>query len=161
MDSGKARVMLNRKHSAPVISFRRRWVGKGGRMRREIMGKRTNHCARSVVTCDCDLEADEVGVPVNVLSKITQPVVVCDWNIQLLSLRMRQGGIFFVRGGDGTTQGIDHLAVFSIVFESGDCIIQKGNKYRVGRCYAPLPTVYLYQCRSMVQHFNSAWVIFF
>ena len=138
IDSGKAQLVLNRKHSAPVISFRRRWVGKGGRMRREIMGKRTNHCARSVVTCDCDLEADEVGVPVTVLSKITQPVVVCEWNIKLLSLRMRQGSILFVRGGDGITRGIGHLAVFSIVFESGDCIIRKGNKYRVGHCYAPL-----------------------
>ena len=136
VDSGKACSVLHRKHSTPVVSFRRRWVGKSGRMRREIMGKRTNHCARSVVTCDCDLEADEVGVPLSVLCKITHPVVVCEWNKTFVSNKMQQGDVLFVQGSDGITQNIAHLAAFNIVFEPEDCIIRRNQKYKINNCTA-------------------------
>ena len=55
-----------RKGKAPgrfvTDSVRKRWAGKIGRVRREVMGKRVNFCARTVVTCDSSIGVDEIGV---------------------------------------------------------------------------------------------------
>ena len=44
-------------------SVKERLVGKGGRVRGNLMGKRVNYSARSVIGGDPSISIDEVGIP--------------------------------------------------------------------------------------------------
>jgi len=44
-------------------SIRARLKGKEGRFRQNLMGKRVDFCARSVISPDANLAMDELGVP--------------------------------------------------------------------------------------------------
>ena len=48
------------RYSRPVVSLSKRISGKGGRIRANIMGKRTDWSARSVITADCYMDVDEI-----------------------------------------------------------------------------------------------------
>ena len=63
-----------------VNSIRQRVSGKGGRLRGNLMGKRVDHCARSVVTGDPLLDLDEVGVPYSIAYRLTRPERVTAFN---------------------------------------------------------------------------------
>lgn len=105
------------------------------------MGKRVNFCARSVVTCDSHLSANEVMVPRSIIHRVTTPVVVHAFNRLWLMERMRRGEVPFVqRGGDNQRmRSINHLAVQNLSLRPGDCVVRHGNKYRVGPGLQPPP----------------------
>lgn len=50
--------------------------GKGGRVRGNLMGKRVDFSARSVITPDANLSIRELGVPLKIAMNMTFPVVV-------------------------------------------------------------------------------------
>lgn len=117
-----------------VIAIRTRWVGKSGRVRREGMGKRVNFCARSVVTCDSFLEADQIAVPLAVVSRLTQPVVVHAYNAAELAVRLRRGQVLFLqRASAERMRAIAHVAASLYHPDAGDCLVRRGNKYRLHR----------------------------
>lgn len=64
----------------PIKSIKDRISGKHGQLRYNLMGKRTDYCARSVATGDPNLDLNEVGVPKSIASKLTIPVRVSDLN---------------------------------------------------------------------------------
>ena len=51
-------------------SIRQRLKGKEGRIRNNLMGKRVDFSARSVITPDPNIELDELGVPIKDMQKI-------------------------------------------------------------------------------------------
>ena len=51
------------KSGRPVKAIRSRLKGKEGRLRGNLMGKRVDFSARTVITGDANLSLDEVGVP--------------------------------------------------------------------------------------------------
>ena len=51
------------KSGRPVKSIRARLKGKEGRLRGNLMGKRVDFSARTVITGDPNLDLDQVGVP--------------------------------------------------------------------------------------------------
>ncbi|CRK32067.1 hypothetical protein BN1708_018908, partial [Verticillium longisporum] len=51
------------KSGRPVKAIRARLKGKEGRLRGNLMGKRVDFSARTVITGDANLSLDEVGVP--------------------------------------------------------------------------------------------------
>ena len=57
-------------------SMKERLVGKGGRVRGNLMGKRVDFSARSVITPDANIGIRELGVPLAIAKNITYPVVV-------------------------------------------------------------------------------------
>ena len=61
----------------PFIS---RLKGKHGRMRQNILGKRVNFSARSVIVGDPDLNFDQVGVPLSIAQQLLILVTVTDIN---------------------------------------------------------------------------------
>jgi len=61
-------------------SIRQRLKGKEGRIRSNLMGKRVDFSARSVITPDPDLELDQLGVPVNIATNLTVPETVNTFN---------------------------------------------------------------------------------
>lgn len=50
--------------------------GKKGRIRFNLMGKRTDYSARSVITTDPNMNIDELGVPVKIAMGLTFPEIV-------------------------------------------------------------------------------------
>lgn len=57
-------------------SISERLNGKAGRVRGNLMGKRVDFSARSVITPDANLSIRELGVPLKIAMNITFPVVV-------------------------------------------------------------------------------------
>jgi DNA-directed RNA polymerase subunit A' len=58
-----------------------RLKGKEGRFRYNLSGKRVNYSARTVISVDPNINLDEVGVPLEIASKLTVPFYVTTWNI--------------------------------------------------------------------------------
>ena len=50
-----------------------RLKGKEGRIRNNLMGKRVDFSARSVITPDPQIELDQLGVPIKIASNLTVP----------------------------------------------------------------------------------------
>jgi DNA-directed RNA polymerase II subunit RPB1 len=72
-------------------SVAERLKGKGGRIRGNLMGKRVDFSARTVITSDPNLSLDELGVPIKIAMNITFPEEVTPFNIDRLSKLVRNG----------------------------------------------------------------------
>ena len=70
------------KSGKPIKSLRQRLVGKAGRVRQNLMGKRVDFSARTVITGDPNLDIDQVGVPRSIAMNLTYPEVVTHHNIE-------------------------------------------------------------------------------
>lgn len=72
-------------------SIGERLKGKEGRIRGNLMGKRVDFSARSVITPDANISIDELGVPIKVAMNITFPEVVNRFNYDRLKFLIRNG----------------------------------------------------------------------
>ncbi|KAL9939377.1 hypothetical protein V8E36_002190 [Tilletia maclaganii] len=79
------------KSGRPIKSIRSRLKGKEGRLRGNLMGKRVDFSARTVITGDPNLELDEVGVPKSIARNLTYPERVTPYNISYLQQLVRNG----------------------------------------------------------------------
>lgn len=61
------------KSGRPVKAIRARLKGKEGRLRGNLMGKRVDFSARTVITGDPNIDLDEVGVPRSIAMTLTYP----------------------------------------------------------------------------------------
>ena len=69
----------------PLKSIKDRLNGKGGRIRGNLMAKRVDYSARSVITADPNLSIAELGVPLKIAKNITKPVTVNKLNKAFLT----------------------------------------------------------------------------
>jgi DNA-directed RNA polymerase beta' subunit len=72
-------------------SISERLEGKTGRIRGNLMGKRVDFSARTVITSDPNISLDELGVPIKIVTNITFPEIVTPFNIDKLSKLVRNG----------------------------------------------------------------------
>jgi len=72
-------------------SITERHKGKTGRVRGNLMGKRVDYSARSVITPDPELSITELGVPMKIAMNITKPVYVNETNIHYLTYLVKNG----------------------------------------------------------------------
>ena len=72
-------------------AIKERIAGKGGRLRGNLMGKRVDFSARSVITPDPNLSITQLGIPMKVAKNITKPIVVNNLNKKFL-LKLVQNG---------------------------------------------------------------------
>lgn len=79
------------KSGRPVKSIRARLKGKEGRLRGNLMGKRVDFSARTVITGDPNIDLDQVGVPRSIARTLTYPEVVTPYNIHRLTEYVRNG----------------------------------------------------------------------
>lgn len=79
------------KSGRPVKSIRARLKGKEGRLRGNLMGKRVDFSARTVITGDPNLSLDEVGVPRSIARTLTYPEIVTPYNIHKLAKLVDNG----------------------------------------------------------------------
>jgi DNA-directed RNA polymerase II subunit RPB1 len=66
----------------PIKAISTRLKGKEGRLRGNLMGKRVDFSARTVITPDPNLSLDELGVPLSIALNLTFPEVVTPMNIE-------------------------------------------------------------------------------
>ena len=75
----------------PLKSIKERLNGKAGRVRGNLMGKRVDFSARSVITPDPQLSIRELGVPLKIAKNLTKPVTVNKNNMNFLLTLIRNG----------------------------------------------------------------------
>ncbi|KAL8629439.1 hypothetical protein Q9189_004830 [Teloschistes chrysophthalmus] len=101
------------KSGRPIKSIRARLKGKEGRLRGNLMGKRVDFSARTVITGDPNLSLDEVGVPRSIAKTLTYPETVTPYNIQKLHQLVKNGpnehpGAKYVIRGSGERIDLRH-----------------------------------------------------
>ena len=78
------------KSGRPLKSISERLKAKEGRVRGNLMGKRVDFSARTVITGDPNLNVNQVGIPRTIASNLTYPEIVTSFNIDHLQhLAMR------------------------------------------------------------------------
>ena len=112
----------------PLKSIKDRLNGKGGRMRGNLMAKRVDFSARSVITADPNISIRELGIPMKISKNITKPVVVNKINRNFLTKLVRNGPdewpgakMLEKRNGESITLKY-YLDRNSIVLEEGDIV---------------------------------------
>jgi len=109
----------------PLKSLKERLNGKAGRVRGNLMGKRVDFSARSVITPDPNLSIRELGIPLKIAKNITKPVIVNDRNKKFLLQLIRNGpdvypGAKIYEKANGESISLRYVDKESIVLENGD-----------------------------------------
>eukprot|EP00604_Paraphysomonas_vestita_P003644 CAMPEP_0174819944 /NCGR_PEP_ID=MMETSP1107-20130205/3430_1 /TAXON_ID=36770 /ORGANISM="Paraphysomonas vestita, Strain GFlagA" /LENGTH=1498 /DNA_ID=CAMNT_0016034309 /DNA_START=708 /DNA_END=5204 /DNA_ORIENTATION=- len=99
------------KSGRPLKTLKQRLKGKEGRLRGNLMGKRVDYSARTVITADPNLSIDQVGVPRSVAMKLTVPVTVTPFNIKEMRELVARGpyehpGACYIIRGDQTRKDL-------------------------------------------------------
>lgn len=111
----------------PLKSIKDRLNGKGGRMRGNLMAKRVDFSARSVITADPNISIKELGIPMKIAKNITKPVVVNRLNNSFLTKLVRNGpevypGAKILEKKNGESITLRYVDRESIVLEDGDTV---------------------------------------
>jgi DNA-directed RNA polymerase II subunit RPB1 len=115
MDNSIAGVpTAKQKGGRDLKTLRSRLKGKEGRLRGNLMGKRVNFSARTVITGDANLDLDQVGVPQSIARLLTFPETVTPYNIGKLTAAVRNGpnihpGARYVERENGDRIDLKHL----------------------------------------------------
>jgi len=75
----------------PLRTLKSRFGAKTGRVRGNLMGKRVDFSARSVITPDANIDLDELGVPEEIATNLTFPETVNMYNRDRLTAYVRNG----------------------------------------------------------------------
>lgn len=75
----------------PIRSLTERLKSKEGRIRGNLMGKRVDFSARSVITPDPNISIDELGVPIKIAMNLTYPVIVNKYNRDEMTKLVKNG----------------------------------------------------------------------
>ena len=108
-------------------SLKDRLNGKPGRLRWNLMGKRVDYSARSVITPDPNLSINQLGVPLKIAKNITRPSIVNDSNKSFLLKLVRNGpdeypGAKLLEKKKGETISLRYSDRNSLVLENGDIV---------------------------------------
>jgi DNA-directed RNA polymerase II subunit RPB1 len=112
----------------PLKSIKDRLNGKGGRMRGNLMAKRVDFSARSVITADPNISIRELGIPMKIAKNITKPVIVNKMNKAFLTTLVQNGpekwpGAKTLEKKNGESITLRYyLDRQSIVLEEGDIV---------------------------------------
>jgi DNA-directed RNA polymerase II subunit RPB1 len=111
----------------PLKSIKDRLNGKGGRMRHNLMAKRVDFSARSVITSEPNISIRELGIPMKIAKNITLPVVVNNANRAFLTKLVLNGpeewpGAKILEKKFGESISLRYCDRKSIVLENGDIV---------------------------------------
>lgn len=88
----------------PLKGLKKRLTGKEGLIRNNLMGKRVDKSARTVIGPDPTLCVDEIAVPPEIANILCYPVRVSAYNIDAMRDLIRRGGANFLLRDNGTTR---------------------------------------------------------
>lgn len=82
---------ITQRSGRPLQCITGRLNTKHGRIRGNLMGKRVNYSARSVITGDPNLSIRQLGVPMKIAMNLTSPVLVNERNKDFLTKLVQNG----------------------------------------------------------------------
>ena len=111
----------------PLKSIKERLNGKQGRIRGNLMGKRVDFSARSVITPDPNIGVQELGIPLKIAKNITKPVEVNRMNIKFLEKLIQNGpdvhpGAKILEKKNGDNISLRYIDRNSIKLQIGDIV---------------------------------------
>lgn len=87
----------------PYKGIKERLQGKDGLIRSNLMGKRRNQSARSVISADPTVRTDEIVIPEYIANNLTMPEIVAAFNINILQDMVNKGKVKSVKTKEGHT----------------------------------------------------------
>lgn len=111
----------------PLKAIKERLNGKSGRVRGNLMGKRVDFSARSVITPDPNLSISQLGVPLKVAKNLTKPITVTAKNKNYLRKLILNGpdehpGAKIYERKNGDCISLRYVDRESINLELGDIV---------------------------------------
>ena len=111
----------------PLKSIKDRLNGKHGRVRGNLMGKRVDYSARSVITPDPNLSIKELGVPKKIAMNLTSPMKVNARTKSFLTTMVQNGphvypGAKILTRKNGENIYLENVDRDSIKLEHGDVV---------------------------------------
>mgnify|MGYP001391074500 FL=1 len=111
----------------PLKAIKERLNGKTGRVRGNLMGKRVDFSARSVITPDPNLSIIELGIPLKIAKNLSKPITVNKKNKNFLKKLVINGpdvypGAKIYEKKNGETISLRYVDRDSIVLEDGDIV---------------------------------------
>ncbi len=111
----------------PLKAIKDRLNGKSGRVRGNLMGKRVDFSARSVITPDPNLSISELGVPLKIAKNLTKPITVNSNNKNYLMKFIMNGpdiypGAKIYEKKNGDCISLRYVDRGSIKLENGDIV---------------------------------------
>ena len=118
---------VKQRSGRPLKSITERHKGKTGRVRGNLMGKRVDFSARSVITPDPELSITELGVPMKIAMNITKPVFVTKKNISYLTYLVKNGpdvypGAKILEKANKTSISLRYVDRANITIQVGDTV---------------------------------------
>jgi DNA-directed RNA polymerase II subunit RPB1 len=123
----KGAVPMAQRSGRPLQCITGRLNSKNGRIRGNLMGKRVDFSARSVITGDPNLSMRQLGVPKKVAMCLTKPVVVNDRNRGFLTRLVQNGpdeypGAKILERKDGQNVSLRYIDRMAVRLENGDIV---------------------------------------
>ncbi len=123
----KGAAPLAQRSGRPFQCIMSRLNGKGGRLRQNLMGKRVDFSARSVITGDPSLSIRQLGIPMKVAKNLTRPVKVNDRNRAFLTKLVQNGpevhpGAKVLERKNGQSISLSYVDRNSIILNNGDTV---------------------------------------
>lgn len=118
----------NTRNGRPIKGINERLKGKEGRFRGNLMGKRVDFSARSVISPDANLEIGELGVPREIAMNLTFPETVNRYNIDKMYKLVKNGSLVYPGAKSVEQKKTGQLRVLlesnldDIVLEYGDVV---------------------------------------
>lgn len=94
-------------NARPIKGLKERLTGKEGQIRNNMMGKRCDHTARTVIGPDPTLRSDEIAIPKQMAETLTIPVRVTSCNITQMQKMVDEGMIDIINKGDDKKTSIN------------------------------------------------------
>ena len=118
---------VTQRSGRPFKSIKERLNGKGGRMRGNLMAKRVDFSARSVITADPNISIRELGIPMKIAMNITKPVIVNKLNKMFLTKLVQNGpdvwpGAKILDKKNGESITLRYIDRKSIILEEGEIV---------------------------------------
>ena len=124
--SGKAKHSTNKR---PIKGIKERLTGKDGLIRTNLMGKRCEMTARTVIGPDPTLKMGQLAVPPQIAKNLTIPVRVTSFNYDFLTSLIHEGKVNYVLKDNGQTRiNLDNALFFKGTRINHGDIIYRNNK---------------------------------
>jgi DNA-directed RNA polymerase II subunit RPB1 len=123
----KGAVPLAQRSGRPLQCIMGRLNSKNGRIRGNLMGKRVDFSARSVITGEPNLSIRQLGVPLKVAKNLTKPITVNERNRDFLMKLIQNGpdvhpGAKILERKNGENISLRYVDRSSIQLELGDTV---------------------------------------
>lgn len=115
------------KGGRPIKSIVQRLKGKEGRVRSNLMGKRVDFSARSVISPDPNLNIEQLGVPKDIAMNLTVPETVNKYNIDRMYQLVLNGANKFpgaksYKKKNSNVKNLSYVDPTTITLEYGDIV---------------------------------------